>query len=272
MIKILALHDVEHSSQSVIDLSCYLAKLNHSNITGVFPDYPSDNHSAYARFVSDDAPYVVESKQKASRMEDAIAHFREACESQGIRCSIHRDTGDPESDIIAESMFADVLVTQEDISFSEEDNQVPSELMTHLLTHAKCPIVLSPFAFLEPKEIVFAYDGTQSSMFALKQLSYLFPQLKDNPLIIMEVANEGDDVDTGTAKLREWLDGKFAHVEHVVREGDPSNCLLEVVLTRPEALLVLGAFGRNAVSRFFKPSVAGSIIKFATIPVFIAHH
>jgi nucleotide-binding universal stress UspA family protein len=139
-----------------------------------------------------------------------------------------------------------------------------------LLAESKCPVVLAPRTFTEPKNIVFAYDGSDASLFAIKQFSYLFPQMRDKPLFVVEVTDDGIIRENG--KLREWLSGKYIHVAYEVLRGEPSARLLEVAMSTQGAILVFGAFGRNAISRFFKPGTADSILKLAASPMFIAHH
>jgi len=54
-------------------------------------------------------------------------------------------------------------------------------------------------------------------------------------------------------------------------KGDPDSKLFEELLVRKNIFLVMGAYGRNAVSRFFKRSQADMLIKAVSQPIFIAH-
>ena len=270
MKKILTLLNANHLSQGAIDLGCYLAKLAHSKLTGIFPDYPNDDHSAYTRFIDSTAPYVVLSQQKARTMEETIDHFRQACLLQDVDCDIHRDSENPKADVVAESLFADILIVDEAVSFSVDDDRVPSEFITTLLIDAKCPVIIAPSVFEAIEEIIFAYDGSYSSLFAMKQLTYLFPELKDKKILVIQVTDTG--VMNESDKLHEWLSNYYSEIVYETLGGNASNRLLEIAMSKQKALLVIGAFGRNMLSSFFRSSAADNIIKLSNNPVFIAHH
>jgi hypothetical protein len=271
MKKILTVYDQKERSQGALDLSCYLSKLTHSKLTGVFPGYKSDALArVYARFIENVAPSLVLSRKTRAHIEETIEHFKQACLKKQVPFVIHKDNEDPDTDLITESLFADVMVVDSGLSFDEEDDEVPSRLITKLLTHAKCPVIIASNVFDVIDEIVFAYDGTYSSIFAIKQFAYLFPELRNKKMLVVEVTNKGslDYPD----RLNEWLSDNFDEIVYEVLRGDPANRIFEMVMSKPKALLVTGAFGRSSFSSFFRSSAADDILTFSNSPLFIAHH
>lgn len=274
MKKILTLWDGKHWSEGALDLSCYLSKLTHSRLTGIFPSYHEvmelpamaavNGNGVYAKPVA----ALPASGQQA--IQDAIAHFQHVCQQRGVGYTAHRHMGDSESDLLTETLFADILIADETTAFPDGDARVPSRFIRSLLTGAKCPVIIAPQSFEALDEIIFAYDGSPSSIFAIKQFTYLFPELKDRKITIAEVTERG--IVDEYYPLEEWLENYYSDIQFEVLDGDAQDRLFEFALSRQRAILVMGAFGRNALSTFFKPSAAEDLIRVATIPVFIAHH
>ena len=270
MKNIITVLDAHHQSQGAIDLSCYLTKLTGATLSGIFPAYPTDTHTPFARFIHDSAPSVVENQRKAQQIEDAIAHFRQICLQQDMDCRIHRNIDDPATDLVTETLFADVLIVDEAVSFSDADNKVPSKFVISLLSHAKCPVIIAAASFQPIEEIILAYDGSYSSLFAIKQFTYLFPELHDRKIVVVEVTDTGEIVESD--RLGDWLDLYYTGVVYETLAGNPGDRLFELMMSRRNVLLVTGAFGRNTLSSLFTSSTADKIIKVSSNAVFIAHH
>ena len=182
---------------------------------------------------------------------------------------MHRCVGIPIDEIIRESLFADLLITDAGTSFLPGDQEGwPSKFVASLLAEAKCPVILAPFYFDGLNEIIFAYDGTDSSIFAIKQFTYLFPQLSETKITLLQVLSEDETDITEKEKLKGWLMMHYnaVHLESV--NGQPDVELFKVFLTRKNKLLVMGAYGRKM---FFKRSTAELVLKTSDVPLFITH-
>jgi len=109
-------------------------------------------------------------------------------------------------------------------------------------------------------------------MFAIKQFTYLFPELIKNKITVLKVRRLGDDTFEDAFKMKEWMKEHYEEVEYVLLNGDPADQLFAYLLERKNGVVVMGAYGRGMLSRFFKPSQARLIIKTVNMPIFIAHH
>jgi nucleotide-binding universal stress UspA family protein len=120
-------------------------------------------------------------------------------------------------------------------------------------------------------EIVFTYDGTESSVFAIKQFAHLFPSLTDKKVVVVSV-RDGEGVTLEQQfKIKEWLKAHYPQAEFVVLKGSASDELFGYLIEKRNAMIVMGAYGRKMFSRFFKPSQARLVMKSVNLPVFIAH-
>jgi nucleotide-binding universal stress UspA family protein len=261
-----------------IEFACYLTRLTNSKLTAIFLENLVENErlvltAAYGTTYPDwqvnpEAPAY---KEKVMKIQENIKLFKEFCESKAVRYDIHRDFGIPRNEMINETRFADLLVLPANISFTKEIQAAPSDFIKDVLADAECPVVVVPDKFEGINEIVFTYDGSRSSAFAIRQFSNLFPHLSNKKVTVLQINKKGEIPLDEKNNIREWLGYHFLTVEFDTLTGEPEDLLLTYLLSKRNVFIVMGAFGRNALSMYFRHSHAESIIERVTQPVFIAH-
>jgi len=262
---------------NAVDFACYLARLTHSRITGVFledvlaerPDLAASIAYGVALSGAPASPELQE--QLAVITEKNIRLFREACVCREVVSRVHRDRGVPRAEIIGESRFADIIVVDPETSFAQRVESIPARFVSDILVDAECPVVLSPNSFDRIDEIVFAYNGTASSVFAIKQFTYLFPEYREKNVHVVNVRQEDDKSIEDSFKMKEWLNEHYPQLEFHLLKGGPTDELFGYLLDRKNAFVVMGAYGRGMISRFFRPSHARLIMRTLNLPIFIAH-
>lgn len=278
MEKILVVFNATHIKSNVLEFACYVATLTHSKLTGIFlerlpgKDLPALKNmygTAYIEAImAADSPENIPSIPQS---EQNIRLFEEACSNRGLHCSIHRNRGVPVEEIIRESRFADLLIVDAEMSIQEKPEGTPTGFIKEVLAKSECPVVIAPYTFYGIDEILFAYDGSRSSVFAIKQFTYLFPELSDKKVILLQV-NEGEDVLViQQDKISELLQMHYSTMEFRLSQGNASDELFGYLLGKKNIFVVMGAFGRTMLSDFFRPSTAALVIKTVNLPVFIAH-
>jgi hypothetical protein len=268
MEKILMALDAQQLNTNAIDFACYIAKLTHSKLTGLFLENILQDDITYVPGVS--IPTCVD--QPADSVSQNIRRFKESCICRETSNLIHRDRGIPLSEVLEESRFADLIIVDPVTSFSRTDRNVPSRFVKDVLLDSECPVLMAPYSFDGIDKVIFMYDGAASSVFAIKQFTYLFPALSDKKAIVVNVRNSDTSAIEQQFKMKEWLKAHYQEVEFVVLKGDPSDEIFGYLIEKKNAMVVMGAFGRPMLSRFFKPSHARLIVKTINLPVFIAHH
>ena len=273
MEKLLLAQDAQSLKINAIDFACYVARLTRSRLTGVFlEDVQSErtlsaSQVPYRGLVGD--PQVADAKVVA---EENIRLFREACVCRGVTSRIHRDRGVPTREILEESRFADLIVVDPEISFTQGNESLPGHFVHDLLSKTECPVLIAPFDFDSIEKIYFAYNSTPSSMFAIKQFTYLFPELVKRKIEVLNVRSGADGTLEEAFKMKEWMREHYEDVGYVLLKGDPADQLFAYLLEKKNGVVVMGAYGRGILSRFFKPSHARLIIKTVNMPIFVAHH
>jgi hypothetical protein len=278
MEKILLAIDAINPDKNTLEFACFLGRLTKSKVIAVFlenlgaEEKPVLKHMhgmAYMDWEIDEKS--IEHTTKMELIEKNILLFKESCINRDINYSLHRDRGVPASELIEESRFADVIVVDADTSFNKSYEEIPTEFVKDILKNSECPIIIAPESFQAIDEIIFTYNGSPSSVFAIKMFTYLFPQLNDKKVSIIQVNEKGEWQDRDKYKFKEWLNTHYTNLHFEAIKGKASHQLFEYLFKRKNIFVVMGAYGRNALSRFFKRSPADLLIKTITQPIFIAH-
>ncbi len=270
MKRILTVCDSKHYSQSTVRFSCYLARLTKSKVVGVFPKLSgSEDLPVYMPFGNEALVGALVDSENGAEVVTSVKQFKEACGNEGVACDIVQEHDNAHKDLVAESLFADVIVLDQLSSFSPTEDKATSRLIESLIADAHCPVMIAPVSFDAIEEIIFAYDGSASAMFAIKGFTCLFPQLSDKKISVVEVSETGRI--ESSEKLEVWLGDNYSQVSFQALQGDAADRLFEIVMSTKNAVLVIGDEGRSSISKFFRPSAKDNIVKFANLPVFIAH-
>lgn len=277
MKKIMIAFDVEKPDQQSMVFGSYLAGLTQSGLTGVFlenlppksePGVKFAYGSAYVETIGAEDLPEIEFKQRAAAK--SIQDFKDACEVQEIACRIHRDQGVPLEELIAESRYADVILTGPGLFASSALDQT-SGLVKELLVKSECPVIITPLRPRPIEEILLAFDGGASSVFAIKQFTYLFPELRDANITVLQANEQASFDPEQKEKFYEYLREHYKHIVFKDLHGKPEDELFDYTLRKEKCCLVMGAYGRSWLSSLFHHSTAELVLQLNNLPVFIAH-
>lgn len=282
MKKIILALDGLRLSESAIDYAAYISKEFNAHIVATF----LEEAAYFSQPVGHDIwwPYYSASEAKKvldiSRKDDAartasIKKLQELFEEKGVPHTIHKDHYLALHALLLESNFADMVIIDADASFSNFGKTRPSHFIRNLLSEAGCPILLVPKKFKPIERFVFAYDGSPSAAFAIRQFTYLFPENVKQQVEIVTVTGEKNTTHIPHHNLlKELLKRKYDSVLlSVLKPKQEENALLEHLKTENRnCLVVLGAYKRSALSMWMHHSTADLLIRELKAPLFIAHH
>ena len=275
MEKILLAIDASYVNINTLDFACYMASLTRSKLTGVFLENTLEDMAPAGGLAYGD-PFtgmvLTGIEQKRSMCADNIAIFKETCVKKNISYNIHHDRNIPLREIIKESRFADLLILDAKTSFITNGEEAPTGFVKKVLMAAECPVIVAPECFTGIDEIVFAYDGSPSAVFAIKQFTYLFPGLDEKKVTLLQINEFESHAVEERHQITEWLKSHYSVINIVTLNGRLKSALFGYLMGKTNLMVVMGAFGRSAVSHFFKSSSAEPVIKAINLPVFIAHH
>lgn len=200
-----------------------------------------------------------------------ISLFEEACSAEGIDYRIHKDTDLMAiSSLIEETRFADALLISSDLFYQNVSKEQPNFYLEEVLKRSECPVMLVPENYEEPNRVILTYDGNESSVFAIKQFAYIYPELAKKESILLSITNHEDDLPEYSLITelvsRHYPDLKIQAL-HLKNKKDFS----EWMSGKPNSIIVIGAFSRSVFSQLFKKSFASDVIHDIKMPIFISH-
>lgn len=276
MEKIILVMNAHNPNIFTIDFACNIVNLAKSQLTGLFIenlyfDYvPIDGINGGSYFAA------VNKTTNASVVADtdkSIRLFKEECLRKGIKPGIYVDEGEPIQKIVFESRFADLVIIDPQVSFYNRDEPLPSHFVKEILERSECPVLLAPTKFESIDEIVFCYDGSASSVFAIKQLTHFLPELNERKVLLLEVSQKSEEEFTEShRRMMDWLHSHYQRVYYHSLTGDVKEELFNYFLKKEKILIVIGAYGRSMLSNFFRKSSADVLIRTIDLPIFITHH
>jgi len=277
MKKIVAALDVLHFSEELLQSIQHIAREAEGKLTIVFLEniiadgiplasaYPEAYAVNYEALIS-------ESRSERDRLrKEHLDYLFTICGDGEVEFTLHESIGSPIEKVVEESRFADLLLISNKTSFSTLYQSSPPQFVKDVLARAQCPVMVLPEKRARIKELVFSYNGTFSSMYAIRQLTQLFPDFSDIPVNVVYVAEGNRTVLPHESQLTSYLDHHYEQVRYTVLHGDPATAFLQLLANRKDCLVTYGAFGRSSLSRFFHRSDAENVLRTMNIPVFITH-
>ena len=159
----------------------------------------------------------------------------------------------------------------DDLSFGISYEEEPTKFAEEVLTHAQCAVMVMPKNMQEINEVFFTSNGSFSSMYAIRQFTYLFPNFRDKKITLLYVTENEDEATKHKRYIKEYLQHHYTNVEFKILMGKPSAAILSHLSKQRDCMVTFGAYGRSKFSQFFKKSKAENILKTLDMPVFITH-
>jgi len=278
MEKILIAIDSRDLDHNTVRFACHLARLTGSKLTAVFLEDLGTQRRLAFEAIAEPAGQAsltlleaaLEDAQLPVLREKNILLFKKLAHEEGVRSTIYLDRGVPAEELIAETLFADLLVVDA-TTFAGMSDEPPTGFVKNILHDAGCPVIIAPETYNGIDNILFCYDGGRSSLFAMKQFAYLFPQLCTQHAKVIDI-RDGETPSAEQARVIAWLKIHFADVEWLPRGPHIPAALFSFLLDKADDLVVMGAYGKGLLTSFFTDDPALGITRTTSVPIFITHH
>lgn len=278
MRKIIAAIDGLKYSESVTEYAINLARQSSSHLVGVFlEDFTYHSYKAFEVIGDDRASLetkeILEARDKETR-DESISHFSKSCQSAGINYSIHHDRSIAIHELLHESIYADLVIIDGKETLTHYEENMPTRFIRDLLSEVQCPVLIVPQKYRPISKLVLLYDGEPSSVYAIRTFSYVLPTLKQLNTEVVSVKGRNETGHLPDNRLmKEFMKRHYPKAAFTVLNGDPEK---EIIIHLEEEegnmLIVLGAYRRGMVSRWFRPSMADRLMKELNPCLFIAHN
>ncbi|WP_127127430.1 hypothetical protein [Pseudoflavitalea rhizosphaerae] len=167
--------------------------------------------------------------------------------------------------------FADLLMIGNEAFYGVKDANYINDFLHDILHRSECPLMLIPEKTEFPTRNIIAYDGSVAAAFAIKQFTYLFPELCNLKTEVVYLNGEQDGILPEEKKLKDLMDLHFNNFNCLSLQIDARKMLATWLSGRQGSMLISGAFGRSFTSELFRRSFIYDVITDHKIPVFIAH-
>src|SRR3954465_7020024 len=231
MNKVIVALDPLRLSKSTIDYAVFLAKEFNAHIVAAFLDEmvyharPDDEDEEFA--ITDWSKVDTVIKKEEQLRTASKTKVEKQLQAAGVHFNIHRDHPFALRSLVKESLYADMILIDENETFSNWDSSNPSQFIRNLLSDAHCPVMLVPATFRPIEKFVFAYDGSPSSVYAIKQFSYLFPVTPNQQVeILMITPDKHSNHFPHQHLLKELLKRKYTTVLAFVIKNDNTDVAL----------------------------------------------
>ncbi len=277
MKKIIAAFDGLKFSESTRDYAVQLAKQNDAHLVGVF----LNDHAGYKIYdlIYEKGGLVGTAKKKLDKKDTkaravAVKSFETACQKTGLEYTIHHDRNIAIQELLIESIYADLIVIDSRETLTNYPEKVPTEFIRDLLSHVQCPVLVAPHLFKPISKLVLLFDGEPSSVHAIKMFSYMLPALKGFHTEVISVNDPKQSIHLPENHLmKEFMKRHFPKAIFTVLKGIAEPEIVNYLKKQKELpLVVLGAYRRGMVSRWFRHSMADALMKDVRLPLFIAHN
>lgn len=279
MKKIIAALDGLKFSESTRDYAIELARQNKAHLTGIFlDDFTYTSYKIYD-LVREEGGIIGSARKKWAKKDQktraaAAANFERACRNAGVEYTIRHDRSIAIRELLHESIYADLLVVDCSETLTHHTEKQPTGFIRDLLSHVQCPVLVVPSRFKRFEKAALLYDGTPASVFAIKMFSYALPASEEWPAEVISVKSTDQSSHVPDNRLmKELMKRHFPGADYTVLKGLAETEIINYLKKKKEEVcVVLGAYRRGMVSRWFRASMADALMKELKLPLFIAHN
>lgn len=273
MKKALVVFDGAHFPGSTLDFALELNSKEPIVLIGVFlPSVDYADIMSYSYYGNTLAPlYLEEYEEDAVAIKRNIALFEDFCKTHHIRYKVHKDIQKGVvKELHKETRYADLLILSSTHFYENLGKIIQEDYLEDTLHKTECPIVLLPGAYIKPGNIVLAYDGSASSMHAIRQFIYLFPHWTDLDTLIIYADDSKGEIPSYPL-IREYASQHFSKLAYYKLDADPGKYFNTWIENKGATMVVSGSYGRSAFSELFRRNFLKDVVKEHQVPLFIAH-
>jgi hypothetical protein len=196
----------------------------------------------------------------------------ETCAAAGISFVAVYEKEITLSQLIGQATYHDLVIADARTDFNDYLLTSMNASLKDMLVDAHCPVLLIRPGRESLSKIIFTYDGSYSSMHAIKMFCYLFPMSRNIPVLLISVNSNRDDQAENEKLLEEWLSHHYTNIEKDVLRQNAKEQLLDAVNKfTGNVCVVISAYGKEAYARIFHPSHVHLLLKFSKASLFVSH-
>ncbi|QOR75932.1 MAG: hypothetical protein IMW88_11595 [Thermoflavifilum sp.] len=269
MLKILLYTDGMYFKPEILNFPAYLANITHTKIMEVYMDDMLNTALWYDQRTFVTLPGQIAERERYEVIEKNFQKMQLEADKKGILIRPFEDGTVTQEFLFKHMRYADLLLLDIHSLNNPSEDIVRFKFLRDILMYGECPVILFSSNIDHIDEIIFGYNGTPSSVFAIKQFSYLFPALMDKPLRAI-YAQETEKMQDKKL-LIDWMNAHYMDAYYEETSEKLLNSFLTSYEQKKQIIGVMGSFGRSMLSQMLHKSEALHLMKMLPIPLFISH-
>lgn len=200
-----------------------------------------------------------------------IEKFRERLTATGLTARVIEAEGAMVEVVAREAQRCDAIVVDWPSRDEPEVGGLTAVQLADLVKHSPCPVIVVPEVERIPADALIAFDGSAQAARAVAA----FAQSGLAVGRTVRVIGVGDDREAVARTNERAIELLQAHgiaaKSDIVESSGPAEALRSELLSRPAALLVMGAYGQRTWREFLFGSVTESMLTNRMGPILLAH-
>jgi nucleotide-binding universal stress UspA family protein len=217
------------------------------------------------------APYLNYQGNITALLEErgkaALELVRGECRAAAVPCETILMTGIVSRCIIERSELSDLIVLGRAGEHGQWMDGLVGSTTAAVVRRAKRPVLVTGTDTLRNRQFVVAYDGSAHARRAM-QFGAEFGATWNMPAHILVVGDE--DSRHLLDEARDYLENYALKVNYILRQGDPSEGIVEYCEEVEADLLVMGAYGHTKVRELVVGSTTAYALNHAPCPLLLA--
>lgn len=273
MKKVILAFEGTHFSDGAFEFANTLNRKEKILLTGIFlPQVILSNLWSYADSTAGPLMVPLMEDENAEVIQNNVKKFQQLCTQNNIDYCVHKDFFDFALPALKkETRFADLLILGSESFYKNIGSGQPNEYLKEAIHGAECPVILVPEKYAFPAANILAYDGSESSVFAIKQFAYLLPEFAQNPTLLVSVSGDKDQPIQDKSNIEELALRHFPDFSTTNLDIDSKEYFASWISEKKNSILVSGSFGRSSFAIMFRKSFSADVIAAHQVPVFITH-
>jgi hypothetical protein len=211
-------------------------------------------------------------EEEIKAMKKNSRRFETACRDNKIACRVHATfLNFTMADLKTKTRFSDLLIIGSDKFYENIVGEDPDDYLRDVLHTSECGTIVIPEDFDFPEQNIFTYNGSESSVYAIKQFIYLFPEFSKNQSTIVYAKEDDDAIIPEEDEIKELIQPHLPKADFLKLEIEPKKYFSTWVSEQKHTILIGGSFGRPRIGELFKKSFFNKVIAENFLPVFVAH-
>jgi hypothetical protein len=174
--------------------------------------------------------------------------------------------------LVEVSAGADLMMFDANMNLSEYLHTPMNVSMEDVLVKASCPLYLFTKQEATVQKVILAYDGSPSSLYAIRMYRNLFRGWKNLPTVLLSLNITGTQPKHNRQMLDDGLRKHFGHFDTETQDGELRVELVNYIQQQTaDVLVVTGCEGGEALSRKFHRNLGSIVLKQTRASVFITH-